>query len=370
MIRYQRYAALVLCGAALAVGLLADRPAPVILPRARADESFAKVAEEVNTKLVKLFGSGGFKGLASYGTGVVVSPDGYILTINSHILDTRDLRVHMYDGTRYHAKVVAVEPELDIALVKIDRGRGKSVELEHFFDVVKAAKREPVLPGTGVLAFSNQFQIATRDEPMSIQRGVVAAYSKLAGRIGVFQATYRGDVYVIDAITNNPGAGGGAITTRRGEILGLIGRELRNELTNTWINYAIPLNASIEVVEKDKKRRISVVDVVTQKEKYKPAPPRPKKTDVLVYTGITLVPNVVERTPPYIEEVSPGSPADTAKLKPDDLIVYMDGLPTPDINTFNEVLAGYRPGLEVKLEVQRGDKLVTVPLKLLPAGKK
>src|SRR3954454_10833862 len=82
---------------------------------ARADESFAGVAGEVNTKLVKLFGSGGFRGLVSYGTGVVVSPDGYILTVASHLLDTQDLRVHLYDGLRYHAKVVVVEPELDVA---------------------------------------------------------------------------------------------------------------------------------------------------------------------------------------------------------------------------------------------------------------
>ncbi len=55
----------------------------------RAEESFAKVSEKVNPKLVKLFGSGGIRGLASYGTGVFVSPDGYILTVNSHILDTQ-----------------------------------------------------------------------------------------------------------------------------------------------------------------------------------------------------------------------------------------------------------------------------------------
>src|SRR5947207_2103759 len=60
-----------------------------------ADESAAKVADEVNQKLVKLYGAGGFKGLHAYGTGVVISPDGYILTVNSHILDTRDLRIHM-----------------------------------------------------------------------------------------------------------------------------------------------------------------------------------------------------------------------------------------------------------------------------------
>src|SRR5688500_3146017 len=87
---------------------------------ARADQSFAEIADEVNTKMVKLFGSGGFKGLASYGTGVLVDPRGYILTVASPLLDTRDLRVHLYDGRRYHAKVVVVELKLDVALVKID----------------------------------------------------------------------------------------------------------------------------------------------------------------------------------------------------------------------------------------------------------
>ncbi len=338
---------------------------------ARTDESFAKVAEEVNTKLVKLFGSGGFRGLASYGTGVLISQDGYILTVNSHILDTRDLRIHMYDGTRYHGKVVAREPQLDVALVKIDNGTRK-VEIEHWFDPVAAVKRPVLEPGTGVLAFSNQFQIATRDEPMSIQRGVVAAYSKLAGRIGVFEAAYHGDVYVIDAITNNPGAGGGVITTRKGELVAMIGKELRNELTNTWINYAIPFTASVEVPDKSgRKVLVKVMDLITKKENYKPLP-KAERSQVLAFHGMVLVPNVVERTPPYIEEVVPGSPADRAKLRPDDLIVYIDGLPVPDINTFNNILAGYVPGQEPKLEIQRGDKLTTVPLKLekLPEKKK
>jgi serine protease Do len=328
------------------------------------------VAEEVNKKLVKLFGAGGIRGLASYGTGVLISPDGYILTVNSHILDTRDLRIHMYDGTRYHGKVVTREPELDVALVKIESGRRK-VDVEHWFDVIKAAKKEVLEPGTHVLAFSNQFQIATRDEPMSVQRGVIASYSKLLGRIGVFEAAYRGNVYVIDAITNNPGAGGGVITTRKGELLAMIGKELRNELTNTWINYAIPFNASVDVPGKDgKKETTSILDVVTKKENYKQLPPR-AQLNIVAYHGIVLVPNVVERTPPYIEEVVPGSPADKAKLKPDDLIVYVDGLPVQDITAFNNILATYTPGMELKLEIQRGDKLTTVPLKLeKPAEKK
>ena len=48
---------------------------------------------------------------------------------------------------------------------------------------------------------------------MSVQRGVIASHTKLLGRVGVFEAAYRGNVYVIDAITNNPGAGGDSNTT-------------------------------------------------------------------------------------------------------------------------------------------------------------
>jgi serine protease Do len=354
----------------LPIPLVLALAAVVWLDRAAADDSFAKVADEVNLKLIKLFGSGGFKGLASYGTGVLISKDGYALTVNSHILDTRDLLVHMPDGTRYNAKVVAREPVLDVALVKVEGGK-RGVEVEHYFDVFAAAKRPILEPGTHVLAFSNQFQIATRDEPMSIQRGVIAAYARLAGRLGIFEASYRGNVYVIDAITNNPGAGGGVITTRKGELVAMIGKELRNELTNTWVNYAIPFNASAEALDKEgNKMQVTILDLVTKKDKYKPAPEAPKVAN-LVYHGIVLVPNVVERTPPYIEEVLPGSPADKAKLRPDDLIVYVDGLPVQDINTFNTILGNYMPRSEVKLEVQRGDKLLTVPLTLeRPAEKK
>src|SRR6266496_4451910 len=57
---------------------------------ARADESFAEVAQSINNKMVKLFGSGGFRGLAHYGTGILVTSDGYILTVAAPMLDTRE----------------------------------------------------------------------------------------------------------------------------------------------------------------------------------------------------------------------------------------------------------------------------------------
>jgi serine protease Do len=328
----------------------------VLAPTVRAQESFAGVAEEVNKKVVKLYGAGGFRGLAAYGTGVLVSPDGYVLTVASHLLDTQDLRVHLHDGRRFErVKVVVIEPELDAALVKIDQVE----DLPHY-DVAQAAKRPLAQTGDWILAFSNQFQIATRDEPMSVQRGVIAAYSRLFGRRGIFEASYSGDVYVIDAITNNPGAAGGVITTRKGELLGVIGKELRNTLTDTWINYAVPIQALSSFIEKAMKGEYVV------KEKKEPV------AGPGGFHGIILVPNVVERTPPFVEEVVPGSPAARAGLRPDDLIVYIDGEPVASIKAFRDIVDKTPPGTTLKLEIRRvekagvvaADKLISVDLKL------
>src|SRR3954471_11819382 len=104
---------------------------------ASAQDSFTAVAEQVNRKMVKVFGAGGFKGLPSYGTGILVSPKGHVLTVNNHILTTQDLRVRLYDGRIFHhCKVIAREPELDVALLKID---DKSVGKLPYFNMSEAA---------------------------------------------------------------------------------------------------------------------------------------------------------------------------------------------------------------------------------------
>ncbi|HEY1380020.1 MAG TPA: trypsin-like peptidase domain-containing protein, partial [Gemmataceae bacterium] len=321
---------------------------------AAAQAPFHDVSKQVNRKLVKVFGSGGFRGLVAYGTGVVVSPDGYVLTAASHLLDTPDLRVHLSDGRRCQAKVVVIEPELDAALIKIDK-----VDDLPFFDVLAAAKAPRAKPGDWVLAFSNQFEIATRDEPMSVQRGVIAAYAKLPLQRGIFEAPYQGDVYVVDAITNNPGAAGGALTTRGGELLGVIGKELRNSLSNTWVNYAVPIAAKVDVRQGEHVVTVSLPEFVEKgmKGEYKPTSKEKKEEGQGGYTGIVFVPNVVERTPPYVEEVAAESPAAKAGVKVDDLVVYLDGEPVVSIAAFKEMMLKTRPGTVVKLEVRRGDKL-------------
>jgi len=76
------------------------------------------------------------------------------------------------------------------------------------------------------------------------------------------------------------------------------------------------------------------------------------------------VPNVVELTPPFVDGLRPDSPASKSGLQPDDLIVYVDGEPVSSIKAFNAYIAKTQPGMPLKLEVRRGDKLITIDLKL------
>src|SRR5262245_25135946 len=117
---------------------------------ARADDAFPVVAEKVNRKVVKIFGAGGFRSVTNYGTGILVSPDGHILTVASQLLDTSEIVVHLYDGRRMIATTLVVEPELDCALLKI-KVEGKKpdektgLDLQHF-DFAAAAKEPPAKP--------------------------------------------------------------------------------------------------------------------------------------------------------------------------------------------------------------------------------
>ncbi len=337
---------------------------------ASAAEPVTKVADQVNEKMVKIFGSGGFRGVVNYSTGILVSADGYILTVASQTLDTAELIIHLYDGRKVKAVVVVTEPVLDIALLKIKIDGKKPDEPTGldlpFFDYAESLKRPQAVAGDWVLGFSNQFEIATRNEPMSVQQGAISSYAKLHGRRGIFDFPYTGDVYVVDAITNNPGAGGGALTDRKGQLLGIIGREIKNTLSETWINYAIPLNAKVEVVENDKPKTVSLPEFVTKgmKGEYKPVVKAIVALTAGGFHGIRFVPNILERTPPYVDELHPNSPAAKAGIEINDLVSFIDGEPIYSIKSFNEFLRKTKPGMTLRLEVRRGDNLKTIDLKL------
>jgi serine protease Do len=335
----------------------------LIASAAPAQQPLTPVASEVNKKIVKLYGAGGFKGLPSYGTGILVSPKGHIITINNHICSTLDIRVHLYDGRLYHAKVISREPELDVAVLRIE----EEVDFLPHYDFAKAAGGPRAEPGDFVLGFSNCFQIATRDEPMTVQRGIISAITELRGRIGMFDAPFGGEVYFLDTVMCNPGSAGGALTNRKGDLLGILGREYKNKLSDTWINYAIPIQATVEIQRKEKAAKVSMAEFIdlSIKGKYEPSDDRDKgKKDKGGYHGIVFVVNAVPTTPPYVEEVLPDSPAAKAKLRPDDLVVYVDGELVTSIKVFREMMRHKGPTETVKLEVQRGNRLVSVELTL------
>ena len=347
--------------------------------RAAAADPFRETCEKVNQKTVKLFGAGGFQRLNNFGTGVIISPDGHILTVANQLLDTSELIVHLYDGRRMRAEVLVIEPDLDAAIVKI-KVEGKEpneptgLDLPHF-DFAAAAKRPRAEPGDWVLGFTNQFEIALRDEPLTVQHGVIAAYTKLTASQGVFDFPYTGDVYVVDQVMNNPGSPGGALTDREGNLLGIIGRELRNVQTETTINYAIPVSAKIDlqvlVKNKDKEEEktitLSLPEFVAKgmRGEYQTTKRERPPPGEGGWTGIEFVPNILSRTPAYVEDVVPDSPAAKAGLRPDDLISFVDGEPVVSISAFQEYLrVRTRPGTKIRLEVRRGETLETVEMTL------
>lgn len=358
------------CRSALLIAVSAFAPA-----RAAATDPLREVAEQVNTKMVKLYGAGGFAKIGHFGSGIVVSPEGHILTVANHLLDTESLVVHMYDGRRMQARVVAVEPELDAALLRIVLPGKKPDEPTRldlpYFDLAEAAKRPRAKPADWVLAFSNAFEAASFDEPVTMQRGVIAAHTKLQARNRLIEFRYTGDVYVVDSITNNEGAAGGALTDRNGNLLGIVGRELQNAQSETMINYAIPVGAAVEVQvatkdgRKTETRALPDFVIRGMKGEYRAVKrDRTDDKDGGGFTGIVFVPNVLERTPSFVEDVVPGSPAD-GKLRPDDLISFVDGEPIPSVRAFEEFRrTRTRPGGTIRVEFVRDGVFHTVELTL------
>ena len=150
----------------------ACRPAPRCRRPARAADPYDKVAVEANEKLVKLFGAGGYRGAESFGTGIIVSPQGHVLTAAAPFLDGRELRLHLPDGRKYAFKVKAIEPEFDAAVLEIVQPKKEAIPLElPYYDIAAAAQSMKVEPGTWVMALSNMYKVAERDEMMSVQGG-------------------------------------------------------------------------------------------------------------------------------------------------------------------------------------------------------
>jgi serine protease Do len=310
-------------------------------------QSSQDTIETTLPRIVKIYGAGGLRHLKSYSTGFLISSTGHVATVWSHVLDTGEVSVVLDDGRRFEAEVLGAEPQLDLAVLKLN---SDNLELAHF-DLSKAASASV---GTRILGFSNMFKVAAGDEPVSVLHGVISARTKLSARRGAFEIPYDGPVYVVDAVTNNSGAGGGVITTRDGKLLGMIGKELRNTQSNTWINYAIPVTELRDVIE----QIISGRYVAEKNPEKQETPNRYQPIDF----GLVMIPDVLFRTPAYVDSVLPHSPAAKARLQADDLILFVNDELIQSARMLKAELGQLEASDTLRLIVRRGAKLVSVEM--------
>jgi S1-C subfamily serine protease len=302
---------------------------------------------EAQRKVVKIYGAGGVSGLEAYQTGILISAEGHVLTVQSYVLDTDDLAVVLDDGRKFTAEILGVDPVRELAVLKLPI---ENDSLPHFN--LAAAPLAKI--GERVLAVSNLFNIAGGDEPVSALQGVVSAISPLDARRGAHQASFRGNVYIVDAAANNPGAAGGALVNWRGELLGLLGKELRSSATGAWLHYAIPVDqfvASVETMEAGR----TVDDADSN-------PSTAADPLSLAKVGIVLVPDILPRTPPYIDSVFADSAAARAGLRPDDLLVLVEGEPTASCSAVVDQVTRRESFDDVRISVLRDGELVEVTL--------
>ena len=284
------------------------------LPAARgrppaAGRSVAEAIDQVQPKIVKIYGAGGFRGLEAYQSGLLISPEGHVLTVWSYVLDTDYITVTLDDGRKFEAKLLGADPRLEVAVLKIDAAGPALLRPE--------PGRRRSRPATRVLAFSNLFGVATGDEPASVQHGVVSVKTQLEARRGVFETPYRRPGLRArrdDQQSRRRRRGAGHPARRAG---GHAGQGTAQRAEQHLAQLRRSHRRAPRVGRRDPRRQVR-------------RPRRTKQPDeagsgrwTLAMLGIVLVPDVLERTPPYVDDVRAGSPAAAAGVRPDDLILLL-----------------------------------------------
>ncbi len=321
-----------------------------------ADQTSSSVADVIAAQqpvVVKLFGAGAGN-LDSYGTGILVSKDGHVLTVWNHLISIGYLTAVTSDGRRFSVQTVGTSTDGDAALLKLQADKD---DVFPFVDLKTAIDLEP---GSSVLAFSNMFRVAAGNEPVSVVHGTIAAQVPLDATQGRWKFPVKSPVWLVDAITNNSGAAGGLLTDTKGTPVGLIGREIRHSASRTWVNYAVPLTTLRPIVDavlagrksdtkpKDADANVPMLSDRTLTEKF----------------GFTLLPNVVDRTPAFVDAVVDGSPSAKSGLERDDLIVLINDAVITSVTDVQQQLATYRTGQRVTITVNRKQELKTVELRI------
>jgi Do/DeqQ family serine protease len=280
-----------------------------------------------------------------FGSGVIISTDGYIVT-NNHVIEGADeIEVTTNDNQVYTAKLIGGDEATDIALLKIE---GKDFPLIPFGD------SETLKVGEWVLAVGNPFNLTS-----TVTAGIVSA----KGRGNIFsgysrsrnQTQERIESYIQTDAAVNPGNSGGALVNTQGELVG-INTAIYSE-TGNYIGYsfAIPISIVKKAVSDIKQYGIvqrallgvSIIELPALKEEYPD-----KYKQVKAKDGV------------YVGGFSSKSSAEKAGIKTGDIIV---GINDRKIHNFQELRAQislYNPGDIVNVQIQRGEELKSYKVEL------
>ena len=255
------------------------------------------------------------------GSGVIVSPDGYILT-NHHVIDgAEQIKVDLNDNRTLDARVVGSDPPSDIALLKINASD---------LPVLSLGDSDRTRVGDVVLAIGNPLGIG-----QTVTMGIISAKGRQTGlSSGSFEDFLQTDAPI------NQGNSGGALVSTNSELVGINSQILSPSGGSIGIGFAIPSNMARTVMDtliKTGKVRRGQLGITVQK----------VTSDIASSLGLKEAKGVL------VAQVQPGGSAERAGLRKGDIITAFNGTEVNDPNVFRNQVASRSPGTEVTLTIQR-----------------
>jgi len=266
----------------------------------------------------------------SLGSGVVISADGYILTNNHVVENTRKIRVTFQGEKEYEAEIIGTDPQTDVALIKID-AQG--------LPAVRIANSGALRVGDQVMAIGNPFGVG-----QTVTLGIVSALGRTIGLID-----YE-DLIQTDA-SINPGNSGGALVNMQGELVGMNSAILSRSGGSQGIGFAIPSNMAMTIVQSLK------IDGEV-KRAYLGVLPQPVDQSMADYYGLDKPRGVL------IAQVNDDTPADKSGLKDGDIILAVGGKEIRNPSMLRNTISLSAVGEKVDIDILRDGKEKTVKVEL------
>ncbi|MGN6112207.1 MAG: DegQ family serine endoprotease [Luteimonas sp.] len=273
----------------------------------------------------------------SLGSGFIASADGYVLT-NAHVVDDADkVTVKLSDGREFKAKVVGTDAKSDIALLKIDASG---------LPVLRMGDSKDLRPGQWVVAIGSPFGL-----DHSVTAGIVSAIGRSAGASQQYVPFIQTDVAI------NRGNSGGPLLNTRGEVVGINSQIFSNSGGYMGVSFAIPIDVAMNAVQQLKatgKVQYAMLGVHLQ----------------AVTSDIARTMGLPDTRGALVPEVTPGSPAAKAGVRPMDVIRSVDGRNIAQSSDLPPIIGTMAPGTRVELGLLRDGKSLTVPVVLAPLDDK